>query len=317
MRGATFRAAAVAFLSSAAVACDCGGRSVDVHHYRCTDSSSCGEGWSCVDGGCVEGAAGGGATGGGSAGGGAALGGGSQSGGGTATGGGGAVDAGTLCDVYTMAPCGQGYTCQWRNITHDPHAGLCAPGCDPVAQNCPHKCGLDTSSYLACEPNGFAVEGEPCSTDDACNAGLACSSDVGPTSFCRQYCNWTDAGCPAGQFCINTVAVQPPGAFARVCEPNPCSLLAQDCGGFACRPFVGGGNNCFQFGTQDAGTPCVVDSDCRAGLICAVAPGQGSECRGFCSLDGGPPACPAPQQCSEYFDSTGFLIEGGTAGVCL
>jgi hypothetical protein len=315
MTDATVRAAAAALLSSAAIACDCSGRSVDVHHYHCTDSSTCGEGWSCVDGGCVEGAAGGGA----------ALGGGSQSGGGAATGGGAGggsvVDAGATCDLDTVAACDPGYTCQWRSLPDDPYAGFCAPGCDPIAQDCvshADKCGLNNSSYLACINNGFDVDGEPCSMDDNCNRGLACSFDMGPAyGFCRRICNWTDAPCPAGQFCMNTIAVQPPGAYLRVCGANPCSLLVQNCPGLACRPFVAGGNSCVPVGALDAGSPCVGDSDCGTGLLCAVAPGQGSECRGFCNLDGGDPACPAQQQCTPSFDRTGFALESGTAGVCL
>jgi hypothetical protein len=330
------------------VACDCGGRNVDVFLYHCTDSSTCGDGWSCVNGACVMGefggggaagggiADGGGATGGSAAGGGAALGGGgtaggSPSGGGGATGGGhtgggtgggGPFDGGAACDVDTGLPCAAGYTCQWTGNVNDFNAGLCTPGCDPLAQVCGMnlKCALNPTDTLTCLLNGNNSEGQVCQSElpDICRAGYSCALDIGPNYFCRHFCNWTDAGCPDGQFCMNTLSI-PPGVDLVLCEPNPCRLFLQDCGStaFSCRPFLGGGDQCTENGPQDAGGPCTKDSDCGTGYGCGYVTSRGALCQPYCNLDGGAPACPASEQCTPVFDWTGFPAEGGTAGMCL
>jgi hypothetical protein len=322
-----------ATLLSAAIACDCGGREVDVFHYHCTDASTCGAGWSCVNGACVEGTAGGsgdggavgggGATGGGGAvGGGAALGGGSQSGGGGATGGGGGMifDAGAKCDDRTGTPCGPGYTCLWNGSLGDLFTGFCSPGCNPWAPDCGAglRCAINPPDFtFECVDAGADGEGDSCSpmSPDSCQAGLVCSFDVGGDARCRHFCNWTDAGCPAGQYCTYTTPANPGEVW--VCGPNPCSVLAQDCGGFeTCQAVYGGGNECRSPGNGDAGATCVGLNDCSTGLSCFRANGK-STCEPFCNRDGSAPTCPGTQACTAAIDATGFPIEGNTAGICL
>jgi hypothetical protein len=140
-----------------------------------------------------------------------------------------ALDGEGSCEpVYASArgePCGP-QQCQTGDIcagfTAD--TAYCRAQCDPDLHDCAlgYECTVvaeyDDPTMTAClPPTGEVAEGEACSADAACAAGLFCVIDAAG-SVCRPACDPWSPVCATGSLC------------ARVEDPNMGTL------GYACVP---------------------------------------------------------------------------------
>ena len=231
------------------------------------------------------------------------------------------------------APCDDGNPC---TIADTCTGGQCAAGTAKGCQDgnpCTQDfCELTTGECIHAFVNWPCDDGDLCTTNDQCDAGLCSGQPVN----CDDDNPCTADGCTSGAGCFHT-------PVAAGCEDgNPCTV-GDMCSGGACQPgptsidcndfnscthdsCIPASGDCLHQpvdGACDDGNPCTTDDTCLAGVCTPGALDQcecfddadclpfddGNKCNGvlYCDVSGWPQACKlypgSVVKCSEVFDS--------------
>lgn len=254
----------------------------------------------------------------------------------------GACAAGTCDDGYEdcngdLATGERGNGCEVNTSTNALHCGGCnvacaedeqcnegscscmAPGgtgeCSPSGCGCESSegCYYTTATSWTCFPAGSVGEGEPCESNDDCEAGHSCVSDT-----CRAYCG-------QGQACdgdcspvyVDGELVADWNYCHAVCNPIPTSTLSSDpacASGQRCTLLFAGSSVCGPVNSSAGtrGSRCEGNVDCQTGTYCNAT----GHCAAICWVDDD--TCPlfgVGLGCRTYVDP--ISIDDAEVGECL
>lgn len=202
-----------------------------------------------------------------------------------------------LCTLGTATP-----VCDTAPAAGDACNPTCQSGC-----SC-GRCNVSSGGAAVCTAVGTRGAGESCLPNaDNCAAGFYCwrESCGNTVGRCRQHCT-TNADCPAGLFCQNTIPNSGDGGVTHlVCDAPPV-----DCDPISNTGCPNPAFTCYLSNTSTSETlcdcpgpghgvleECAFYNDCQKGLVCISNVGGliGPHCHPICLVAS--PTCAAPATC--------------------
>lgn len=224
----------------------------------------------------------------------------------------GSCTPGEVCGGGGANVCGP-TECVATDVCTASDCGLISDGCADVVDCGGCEGGLTCWRGVECRNVSGAI-GTPCTSDDACAAGVCLGSASGswPQGYCTTWCSGDD-DCGTGAVCVSS-------GGRGVCEKACGSDLDCSRAGYQCLdPDRDGRRTCQPSGTGDGGVgdPCTSLVDCAGGgsAVC-ISPTQGMP-EGYCTVScSATAACPSGSHCAFTSGSAVCLSDCTSASDC-